>query len=100
MDCYWVTQGGEDPLAMIHKYGDRLQTLHFKDRKPGAVVSAKPGAPTYFTEVGTGTIDFKAIWKAASAIHIPYFFVEQDKTEIPPLESIKISYDNLKKTLG
>jgi sugar phosphate isomerase/epimerase len=100
MDCYWVVQGGEDPIAMIHKYGSRLQTFHFKDRKPGAPVSAKPGAPTYFTEVGTGTIDSKTIWDAASAFHIPYFFVEQDKTEIPPLESIKISYDNLKKTLG
>jgi sugar phosphate isomerase/epimerase len=99
MDCYWVTQAGEDPLAMIHKYGKRLQTLHFKDRKPGAPTSAKPGAPTHFTEVGTGTIDFKAIWTAASALHIPYFFVEQDQTEIPPLESIKISYDNLKKIL-
>ena len=100
MDCYWVTQAGENPLAMIHKYGKRLQTLHFKDRKPGAPTSAKPGAPTHFTEVGTGTIDFKAIWTAASALHIPYFFVEQDQTEIPPLESIKISYDNLKKILG
>lgn len=99
MDCYWVTQAGEDPIAMIRKYGKRLQTLHFKDRKPNVPTSTKPGAPTYFTEVGTGTIDFKAIWAAASALHIPYFFVEQDQTEIPPLESIKISYDNLKKIL-
>jgi sugar phosphate isomerase/epimerase len=99
MDCYWVVQAGEDPIAMIHKYGDRLQTLHFKDRKPNVPISATPGAPAHFTEVGTGTIDFKAIWAAASALQIPYFFVEQDQTEIPPLESIKISYDNLKKTL-
>lgn len=99
MDCYWVAQAGEDPIAMIHKYGKRLQTLHFKDRKPNVPTSVKPGAPAHFTEVGTGTIDFKAIWAAASALHIPYFFVEQDQTEIPPLESIKISYDNLRKIL-
>jgi sugar phosphate isomerase/epimerase len=99
MDCYWVTQAGEDPLAMIHKYGKRLQTLHFKDRKPKVPISAKAGAPAHFTEVGTGTIDFKAIWAAASAFHIPYFFVEQDQTEIPPLESIKVSYDNLERIL-
>ena len=101
MDCYWVTQAGEDPISMIHKYGSRLQTLHFKDRKPNVPTSTKPGLPAaHFTEVGTGTIDFKAIWAAASAIHIPYFFVEQDQTEIPPMESIKISYDNLKRILG
>ena len=99
MDCYWVAQGGEDPIAMIHKYGKRLQTLHFKDRKPNVPTSAKPGAPAHFTEADTGTIDFKAIWAAASAFHIPYFFVEQDQTEIPPLESIKISYDNLERIL-
>jgi sugar phosphate isomerase/epimerase len=100
MDCYWVTQAGEDPIAMIQKYGKRLQTLHFKDRKPNVPTSAKPGAPAHFTEVGTGTIDFKALWDAASAVHTPYFFVEQDQTAIPPLESIKVSYDNLKKILG
>jgi sugar phosphate isomerase/epimerase len=100
MDCYWVTQAGEDPIAMIQKYGKRLQTLHFKDRKPNVPTSAKPGAPAHFTEVGTGTINFKALWDAASAFHIPYFFVEQDQTEIPPLESIKVSYNNLKKILG
>jgi sugar phosphate isomerase/epimerase len=99
MDCYWVAQGGEDPIAMIHKYGKRLQTLHFKDRKPNVPTSAKAGAPAHFTEVGTGTIDFKAIWAASSAFHVPYFFVEQDQTEIPPLESIKVSYDNLRKIL-
>ncbi|GGG63220.1 sugar phosphate isomerase/epimerase family protein [Edaphobacter dinghuensis] len=99
MDCYWVTQAGADPVAMIHKYGERLQTLHFKDRKPNVPTSAKPGAPAHFTEVGTGTINFKAIWVAASPLHVPYFFVEQDQTEIPPLESIKISYNNLRKIL-
>ena len=99
MDCYWVVQAGEDPVAMIRKYGGRLQTLHFKDRKPNMPTSTKPGAPAHFTEVGTGTIDFKAIWDTASALNIPYFFVEQDQTEIPPLDSIRISYDNLKRIL-
>jgi hypothetical protein len=47
--------------------------------------------------VGAGTIDWKAIWSAAPAAHVPYFFVEQDTTEIPPLQSLKINYENLKR---
>jgi len=101
MDCYWVTQAGQDPLAMMQKYRERIQTLHFKDRLPGFPPSTVEGAASqHFTEVGTGTIQYKAIWNAAQAMGVPYFFVEQDQTTIPPLQSIKISYDNLKKLLG
>ncbi len=101
MDCYWVTEAGADPLALLRRYQSRIQTLHFKDRKPGFPPSTTMGkAAQHFTEVGAGTIDWKAIWNVAQAAGIPYFFVEQDTTEIPALESVKISYDNLKRLLG
>ena len=100
MDCYWVTQGGQDPLALMRRYHNRLQTLHFKDRKPGVEVSTVPGKTSqHFTEIGAGTLDFPAIWKYASSIGIKYFFVEQDTTEMPPLESLAISYRNIKRLL-
>jgi sugar phosphate isomerase/epimerase len=31
MDVYWVTQGGQDPVAYLKKYPDRFKTLHIKD---------------------------------------------------------------------
>ena len=101
MDCYWATQAGHDPVDLIHRYGDRLQSLHFKDRVAGAPPSTVLGKDAqHFTEVGTGTINWPAIWNAASARGVSYFFVEQDTTTIPPLESLKISFDNLKKLLA
>ncbi len=31
LDTYWVTVGGDDPVAVLGKYGDKVQFLHVKD---------------------------------------------------------------------
>lgn len=101
MDCYWVAQAGHDPVAMFRKYGKRIQSLHVKDRKPNATVTLETGARSaFFTEVGNGTLDWKSILHLANEDRVPYLFVEQDQTERPPLESLKISYANLRRLLS
>ena len=100
MDCYWVAQAGRDPVAMMQQYGGRLQSLHLKDRKPNVSTSVETGpAAAHFTEVGTGTLDWVNILRLAERYRIPYMFVEQDQTDMPPLESLQISYTNLIKFL-
>ncbi len=100
MDCYWVAEAGLDPLQLMRRYRSRLLTLHFKDRKPGVPASTVlDKAAQHFTEIGTGTLDWPAIWNYASAAGVRYFFVEQDTTEMPPLQSLAISYRNLKRLL-
>jgi sugar phosphate isomerase/epimerase len=49
-----------------------------------------------FTEVGRGSIDWKRIFEAAKQGGVKHYFVEQDRCELPVLESIKVSYDYLK----
>ncbi len=99
MDCYWVAQAGHDPVAMLRKYGKRIESLHVKDRKPNATVTLETGKDSaFFTEVGNGTLDWKTILRLTE--HVPYLFVEQDQTDKPPLESLQISFDNLQKLLG
>lgn len=100
MDCYWVAQAGHDPVAMLRRYGHRMQSLHLKDRKRGAQVTFNtgPGAD-YFTEVGEGTLDWVSIFRLAAKNHIPYMFVEQDQTDRPPLQSLQISYRNIQKLM-
>ena len=101
MDCYWVTQAGRDPVKLFKKYGPRMQSLHLKDRKPNAPTSTDTGPGSqHFTEVGTGTIDFPDILRLAGEYHVPNMFVEQDRTEIPPLESLAISYKNIMKFMN
>ncbi len=31
MDVYWITMGGQDPVAYLQKYPDRFKLLHIKD---------------------------------------------------------------------
>lgn len=98
MDCYWVAQAGRDPVAMLRKYGNRIISLHVKDRKAGAPVTLETGPKSaYFTEVGNGTMDWKDILRLSR--NAPYLYVEQDQTDKPPLESLQISYDNLMKLM-
>jgi sugar phosphate isomerase/epimerase len=98
MDCFWVTHAGQDPVALMKKHPGRFPLLHIKDAKagnpPGTEFDAKMGL---FAEVGKGTIDWKRIFAAAPQGGMKHFFVEQDYCEVPPLESIKISYEYLHK---
>jgi len=98
MDCFWVTHAGQDPVALFKKYPGRFLLLHIKDLKagnpPGTEFDAKMGL---FAEVGKGTINWKRIFAAAPQGGMKHFFVEQDYCEVPPLESIKISYEYLHK---
>lgn len=101
MDCYWVAQAGFSPVEMLEKHGSRIQSLHLKDRKPNVPVSFDTNANSaHFTEVGTGTLDWPAILRLASQHPEIHLFVEQDETDRPPLESLAISYANLKKLLA
>ena len=101
MDCYWVAQAGHDPIEMLRTYGNRIQSLHLKDRKPNVAVSFDTGpASAHFTEVGEGTLDWVSILRLAAKAHVPYMFVEQDQTERPPLESLQISYRNIVKRMN
>jgi sugar phosphate isomerase/epimerase len=98
MDCFWVTHGGQDPVAYFKKYPGRFPLLHIKDMKdkPAATqeLDAKMGL---FGPVGQGTIDWKRIFANAKQAGVEHYYVEQDYCEVPPLEAIKTSYQYLDK---
>jgi hypothetical protein len=50
-----------------------------------------------FAEVGTGSIDFQKILNAGRIAGLKHFFVEQDECKGSPLDSIALSYLNVKK---
>jgi sugar phosphate isomerase/epimerase len=96
MDCYWVVEAGEDPLRMFEIYGNRIQLLHLKDRKPGFPASqVKDAAAEHFTEVDSGTINWKPILAAAEKNGVKHFYVERDSGDLPPMESLRISFQHL-----
>ena len=90
LDVYWIANGGVDPVAYIKKLGKRVQLIHAKDMDKTD--------RNKFTQVGRGTMDFPAIFAAAAEAGVKFAAVEQDNCYgMDPLESITISWNNLKK---
>ena len=90
LDLYWITKVGQDPLAYFKKHPGRFPLWHVKD--------ISNNEEQYFTEVGNGSIDWKPIFQHAEVSGMKKFFVEQDICrDFTPIESLKISYNYLKK---
>ena len=96
MDCYWIVQAGQDPVEIFKRLGNRIQLLHLKDRKAGFPATQELNDQAeHFAPVGAGTLNWKAILRAAEDNGVRHMFVEQDSGEPPPIETLRISYQNL-----
>ena len=90
LDTYWIKHGGVDPFTYINKLGRRVALLHLKDMARGS--------EQRFAPVGTGSLEFRYILAAAQAVGVEWNVVEQDNCyETPPIESLRISFENLRK---
>lgn len=90
LDVYWIQHGQVDPVAYIQKLGKRVGLVHLKDMDKTD--------PNKFTQVGKGVLNFPAIVAAAVEAGAKFGVVEQDNCyDVPPLESITISYGNLRR---
>jgi sugar phosphate isomerase/epimerase len=82
LDTYWVTVGGDDPVAIIGKYGDKIEFLHVKDGD-GSHDDDKQVA------VGNGIMPVREILAAApDALHV----VELDGHEGDVFQAVADSY--------
>jgi len=89
IDTYWAYYAGVNPVDYIRKYNGRCPLIHLKDMEAGEGRD--------FAEVGSGIIDIKSIIQAGKDAGCEWFIVEQDVCKRPALESVKISFENLKK---
>jgi len=98
MDVFWVSVAGNDPIAMMQQWKGRVGLLHLKDKaKDMPVQYSESVPPASFKEVGSGVLDFAAILKAAPAAGVKHYFVEQDQAAGDPLDSLRKSFEYLKK---
>lgn len=89
MDLFWITDGGQDPLAYFAKYPGRFTQVHVKDMAPG------PGPDHTMVDVGKGIIDWKKIFAHSAEAGIKHYYVEHDNPP-QPLADIQVSYEYLK----
>jgi sugar phosphate isomerase/epimerase len=99
IDCFWAAVGGTDPASMIQKWSGRIFALHLKDKAKDTPDSFETDKVKHeeFLEVGAGSIDWKKVLQAAERAGVRHFYVEQDYTPADPVESLKKSYDYLRK---
>jgi sugar phosphate isomerase/epimerase len=91
LDLYWAVKANQPPLDLFKKYPKRIELWHVKDMDNTE--------KKFFTEVGNGTIDFKAIFKAHKQSGMKHFFVEQDQCPGSPFDSIEKSIGYIKGNL-
>ena len=102
LDTAHSAGGGGNPISALQKYKDRLLFLHLKDLKP--LPNAAGNYPFVFTELGQGTLDWKAIYATLAAIRYKgWAVVELDREPVQgrtPSESMAMSRAFLETALG
>ncbi len=91
MDVFWVTHGGQDPVRLMAKYPERWALMHVKDIRRGAPTGIFTGhAPaTDDVAVGTGQVDWPAVFREARAVGVSYYFIEDES--VTPLVNVPLS---------
>jgi len=88
LDIYWVVRAGQNPIKLIDQYPGRFEQWHVKDMDKNK--------PDNNADVGTGTIDWKAIFAQAKKSGMKHYYVEQETYPVDPMTSTKNSIDYLK----
>jgi sugar phosphate isomerase/epimerase len=73
-DVAWGVKAGQDPVATINKYASKLAAAHVKDIAPAGENADEDG----WADVGTGTMDWKAIMAALKGAGVSLFVMEHD----------------------
>jgi sugar phosphate isomerase/epimerase len=82
LDVGWATIAGEDAVALVEEFGDRIGLLHVKD----AIVN---GTEWQQTTIGQGDVDWAGVFEAAQG-NVRLYIIEQD----PPVEPFSFAAES------
>ncbi|NLX95057.1 MAG: sugar phosphate isomerase/epimerase [Rhodopirellula sp.] len=89
IDVLWTVFPGQDPAKLLKKYPNRWLLMHLKDLKKGVPTGSLAGKTDLTNDValGTGQVDWPALFRAAQEVGIEYYFIEDESptviTQIP-----------------
>lgn len=85
MDIYWVYYSSKDPVEIFKQHPGRFPLWHVKDLSTTANNKQS-------TIIGTGEIDYKAIYAARKTAGLKHFIIEQEQYTKPVFDCIRESY--------
>jgi sugar phosphate isomerase/epimerase len=88
VDVAWLVRGGVDPTEWLARYAGRITSVHVKDLAPTGENLDEDG----WAAVGSGVLDWPALWQAAQRAGAKWMVVEHDKPR-DPAASIRASRD-------
>ncbi len=96
VDLYWATAGGQDPVALLQRLGDRVHAVHVKDGPMRPGISAA-NMPTDQCPAGKGDVPLAA---ALAVTDASYAVIEFDHYEGDVFDGVAESFGFLTTTLG
>lgn len=83
LDILWAFYPGQDPAALLKKYGKRYKAMHLKDLKKGIKGNMSGGgSPEIDVALGTGQIDIPAVIKAAKKAGVEHYYIEDESSNV------------------
>lgn len=93
LDIGWANIAGQDVLGMFRANPGRFRLWHVKD-------VAGLGTRNAFVPVGTGEIDYRAVFESAAQAGLEHYFIEQDNApESDSIAAARTSAANLRNIL-
>jgi sugar phosphate isomerase/epimerase len=93
MDMLWTFHGGADPAKLLYKYKGRWKLMHLKDIRKGVANDLTGGTDTRNdVALGTGQINVPEVLKAAKAVGIRHYFIEDESPDHAAQIPVTIAY--------
>jgi len=93
MDIMWTFHGGADPAKLLYKYRGRWKLVHLKDIRKGVPNDLTGGTDTHNdVAVGTGQLNYPEIIRAANAVGIKHYFIEDESPNHAAQIPVTIAY--------
>ncbi|MDR3711243.1 MAG: DUF1080 domain-containing protein [Puia sp.] len=94
MDILWTFFPGQDPVALLYKYGSRYKALHVKDLKKGVPRGSLSGGTDGNNDVviGEGQIDIPGVIAAAEKAGVRHYYIEDESDAVSAQVPQSIAY--------
>jgi sugar phosphate isomerase/epimerase len=100
LDVFWASAAGQNPLDLFKEWKGRVWLVRLADKAPGTPRTASENiGDGAFADLGSGSIDFAPVLKAAPAAGCRYYFAGPERAA-DPIESLRKSFTYLKSRLS